>query len=186
MFCLLQSVRFLLALTWLPAYLNLVPWSCHWEPLDGATVVLSSEFSGPLSKMDTDQSQFPERHLNQTNLLATAMCCIHCSLPLVHFSMEASGLRYWPCISRFKLPLAHSKSGLREKTLSPPPAWNLPLCPFMDFSFHFRSFLDPRNPLPSFLSFSCCYMPVSGHQVSERLLLWSLLHNFPGNKYLFL
>lgn len=34
---------------------------------------------------------------------------------------------------------------------------------------HFRSVLDPGDPLSSFFTSLCCYIPESGHQISERL-----------------
>lgn len=88
-------------------------------------------------------------------------------------------------VHRFELFLSCREGYLKEKT---PPATsffvNVSLFTFfMGFNLHFRLFLGSVDSLSSSLSFSWCYIPVSGWWLSEKLFSlvltapssWSLL-----------
>lgn len=63
------------------------------------TAALSSDFSQSLSKMVIGQLPSPGGHLHLNNSLASAVWCIHCSSPLVNFSVEVSVITSSHCAS---------------------------------------------------------------------------------------
>lgn len=105
---------------------------------------------------------------------AAALCCAHCSVPLVGSSVEASGVSssHHASAGSSHLSCAVSESGLREKAL---PA-SSPVCvevslrsPHgLQFSTQILWVLGTTSIL--FCSSHCC-TPPSGHQTAEWLFL---------------
>lgn len=140
--------------------------------------------------MATGQSSSLRGRPNPNKLLATIVHHIYCSAPLYlsHWrplrlsAVSVSvGLNPNPFPHH---PTAH-QPGVRETILLATSFFHvevffvLPLC----FSSCFNSLVGPRNPFPSSSSsFSCCYIPVTGHHTSEKLFFCcSLLCHLPGS-----
>nr|XP_023416034.1 protocadherin-16-like [Cavia porcellus] len=80
-------------LNWAPCRFELHSLAACWQP-DPATRAMShshSELIRSLSNVMTGQLPTPGGHLNPNNALATVVCCVYCSVPLVHSPWKTLG-----------------------------------------------------------------------------------------------